>query len=151
MPLTTTLTLFMALAAPARAGVDETPTAQALKLFQTRYKCDPSAATFKFVASEEATAAMGGKVFFTSWDVTGCGETGTYTWMSGKNGETWFDDLGLRKKASFELGCDAAQISYTYLDKYNRGATGCGGRISYVLLSIGNWAANTASNTSPKP
>lgn len=140
------ITAFLGLVAASPAWADGPPTGAALKAFTKEYGCSANTTVFRFVMEEHPDAQT-----YTTWDVTGCGAPFAYTWVALGGRGAGFDDKSLRMKAPFEMSCDPGQVTYTYLDKYTRGASGCGARISYVLLSKGNWVANTTSTTPAPP
>ena len=111
------------------------PDKKALKFFEKAHMCTGEPA-FEHI---DTTTKLG---TITSWRVTGC-EEGTFIasyaeWRSVRSLTT---DQTIRKKAPFDLDCDAASLEWTFIDSETRGVSGCGRRLSYVLAN-GQWHAS---------
>lgn len=71
------------------------------------------------------------------------------------NPEQWpIDQAAVLSRASFDLGCSKDQITLTviavgkpYWDDWANvvGASGCGGRITYLRTVSGTWIANVST------
>jgi hypothetical protein len=49
----------------------------------------------------------------------------------------------LKKRASFDMGCPAEQLTTTPLGGSSTGVTGCGKQITYVYISGSGWLQNS--------
>ena len=74
--------------------------------------------------------------------VQGCGKEVVFGHV--QDSTSWYPDFDVRKKAPFELSCDAAQLTYVLIDERNRGVEGCGKKAMYVIGPNG-WLMNSTS------
>ena len=75
--------------------------------------------------------------------IQGCGKEVVWGHLHGS--PSWYPDFDVRKKAPFELSCDASQLTYVLIDERNRGVEGCGKKAMYVIGPNG-WLMNSSSS-----
>ena len=134
-------------AAAAKSPVDESgsPSKSTLKRIKQIYGCDADASHFETIDSSVSKATV--TVETATWKVDLCGTEQFLTVSYG--GKVWrfWTDAALRKKAPFDLDCDAKAITYTFIDATNVGVEGCGKRVTYIGTTSG-WVANVKSDAS---
>ena len=131
--------LFSLLAASPSYADDIEPPKKMMKKVGKREGCPRDTMAAEYLDSETTN-----RIEYTSWRITGCGDEFMLTWATSMGMWLYYDDRDLRKKAPFDLDCDAGELTYTLIDPRNRGVEGCERRATYVYTDSG-WVANVAT------
>ena len=133
------LVLMLALALPTAPEEPVDPAPKMVKKVVEQFDCDADTTTLDFLRTERVVGWE-----FSGWQVNGCGEPFSVA-MGFRRGVWTFgaSDRALRKRAPFDLSCDADQVTYTYIDYQTRGVRGCERQLTY-LFHDGKWIANSS-------
>lgn len=141
------LALFVGAATLPAAAADQTPPKSMYPNLAKPSGCDPKTMTAEYVSYEELNSYK-----WKVWTITGCGEPFIASYTTWAGGWKAVDDRALRKKAPFDLSCEAGQLAWTFIDTYNRGVSGCGQKVTYVYVpQTQMWVANLASSAPSVP
>lgn len=132
----TPFAVLLLLCAGSAVAQDKEPPKKMMKKVTKYAQCDKDTTRAEFISEEPAQHV-------THWSFTGCGDPFMLSWTD-HGGWRFWEDRPLRKKAPFDLDCEAESLEYTLIDATTRGVEGCGRRASYVLSSAG-WVANVTA------
>lgn len=140
--LSSLLALSLVLGDTAQADPPPEPTRTMVKAIARAHRCEADTTAAEYIREERVAGFVA-----SGWVVTGCGGEPFMMAML-NNGLRWLpsvDDLTLRRKAPFDLTCDAEDVTYAYIDYVTRGVVGCGRQLTYVYVDR-QWIANVAAN-----